>query len=132
MPQIENQKVVYPELSYRIIGICFGIHNKLGCYCNEQQYADALEETLKQEDVSYIRENFLPPSFKGERNRNKPDFLIDNKIIIDLKTKRAVTREDYYQMRRYLTATGMRLGVIVNFRPRFMSHKRILNSELPY
>ena len=132
MPQIKKEKVVYPELSYKILGLCFSIHNELGRYCNEQQYSDAFEANLKKENINHVREKFLPPLFEGEKNRNKPDFLIDAKIIVDFKAKRIIGKDDYFQMRRYLNATNLRLGIIVNFRPKFISHKRVLNSDLPH
>ena len=65
---------------------------------------------------------------KGERNgRNIPDFIIDDKIILDLKAKPIVTKEDYYQMKRYLKSSQKRLGIIVNFRQPHLYPKRILN-----
>jgi GxxExxY protein len=55
---------------------------------------------------------------------------IENKIIVDFKAKRLITKEDYYQMRRYLSTYNKKLGMIVNFRCRSIAPKRILNSEL--
>jgi len=95
--------IVYPDLSYQICGFCFYIHNKLGRYRNEKQYADVLEKLFKENKVKYIREKPLPSSFKGEKERrNIPDFIIEDKIIIDLKSKDFITKEDYFQMQRYL------------------------------
>ena len=123
------EKLIYPELSYTICGLCFVAHNKLGKYCNEKQYADALEILLKKNKIHYLREKFLPPSFFGEQDRNIPDFLIDDKIILDLKAKRIITKEDYYQMKRYLGAANKKLGIIINFRQNYLQPKRVLNSE---
>ncbi|MBU3942887.1 hypothetical protein KKA24_02795, partial [Patescibacteria group bacterium] len=46
-----DEKVIYPELSYKICGLCFNIHNQLGKYRNEKQYADALEDLLKENNI---------------------------------------------------------------------------------
>lgn len=46
-------KIIFPELSYKINGILFEVHNNLGRHCNEQQYADAVEELLKRNDIKY-------------------------------------------------------------------------------
>lgn len=72
--------LIYPELSYKINGILFAVHNKLGRFCNEGQYCDSLEKFLKDLKVQYEREKILPSFFEGElRIRNKIDFMIENK-----------------------------------------------------
>lgn len=124
----DTNKILYPELSYKICGLCFQVHNKLGNFRSEKSYADSLEDILKKNDVNYIRENALKSAFDGERERrNIPDFIIEDKIILDVKTKRIITKEDYYQMKRYLISSNKRLGLIVNFRQKYLSPKRILN-----
>ena len=73
----------------------------------------------------------MPPSFVDERNRrNIPDFIIEDKIIVDLKAKRIINKDDYYQMRRYLIAFNKELGIIINFREYYLNPKRILNSKI--
>ncbi len=125
-----RKNILFPELSYSIIGCCYKVHNKLGRYRSEKEYADALEEIFKENNIAYIREKPLPPSFEGEKNRrNIPDFIIENKIILDLKAKRLVSKEDYYQIKRYLTAYNVELGIIINFREYYINPKRILNPE---
>jgi len=123
-----NSKIIYPGLSYVICGLCFKIHNELGRYKNEKQYADKLEELLKENNIKYVREKALPKSFKGEKDRrNIPDFVIENKIAIELKARRVIIKEDYFQMKRYLSSSNKRLGIIVNFRQKYLTPKRILN-----
>lgn len=97
-------KLIYPELSYKINGVLFTVHNKLGRFCNEYQYSDAIEQHLKELGIQYKREAILPPSFKNEvKGRNKADFIIDDKIILEIKAKKFLTNEDYYQVKRYLS-----------------------------
>ena len=123
-------KLVYQELSYQINGILFAVHNERGRFCNEQQYADAVEGHLKKLSIPYEREKVLPPSFEAEREgRNRVDFLIAEKIILEIKAKRFLNRSDYYQVKRYTTALDKKLGVLVNFRARSIYPKRILNSS---
>lgn len=125
-----NKNILYPELSYKICGLCFTIHNNLGRFKNENQYADALEILLKENSISHVREKSLPISFQGERKRrNIPDFIIEDKIIVDLKAKRITTKEDYFQVKRYLDSYKKELGIIVNFRQKYIYPKRILNKN---
>lgn len=120
--------IIYAELSYILNGIFFQIHNELGRFRNEQQYADALEDKLKRDEINFIREQFLPPSFQGEHsNRNKPDFIIEGKIVVDIKAKRFITKDDYFQMKRYLVSSQMKLGILVNFRQIALTPKRVAN-----
>jgi len=128
MPRIIKNNVLYPELSYRLNGLFFRIHNELGRFRNEKQYADALESALKVSGINYCREKPLSKSFNGEaNNRNVPDFIIEDKIVIDIKAKRIITKSDYFQMKRYLVSSNKKLGIIVNFRQRFLTPKRIVN-----
>ena len=132
MMQIDDKnKMVHPELSYEICGLCFIAHNELERFRNEKSYADALESLLREKNIKYKREYALKESFDGEKaRRHIPDFIIDNKIILDTKAKRIVTKEDYYQMKRYLVSGRFKLGMIVNFRDKYLKPKRVLNSEV--
>lgn len=133
IPPIRNlmSDLVYPELSYRINGLCFKVHNDLGRFRSEQSYADAFEVLLQKESIAYQREVRLPASFSGERGgRNVPDFVIEGIIVVDFKAKHHITREDYYQMQRYLSALKLKLGLIVNFQQQSIHSKRVLNSGL--
>jgi GxxExxY protein len=127
----KSDKIIYPELSYIICGLCFRVHNELGRFRNEKQYADALEALLKKKnDLEYKRETALSSSFSGEKpRRNIPDFIIEDKIVLDLKAKSQITKEDYYQMQRYLVSSNKKLGIIVNFRRINLQPKRILNPK---
>jgi len=122
-------KFILGDLSYKITGICFKVHSSLGRFCREKQYSDKLETLFKKENISYKREieiSDLTDSSKG----NRADFIIEGKIVLDAKAKKFITKEDYYQMLRYLKASNLELGLIVNFRNTFLKPKRVLNSQL--
>lgn len=128
---IKNKDLLYPELSYKLNGIFFKTHNKLGRFRNEKQYADAIEILLKDLGIKHKREYHLPKSFDGEsKNRNIVDFLIEDKIILEIKSKFRITPEDYYQVLRYLISSNLELGLLVNFRRNNLVPKRILNTSL--
>lgn len=119
------KNLIYPELSYKITGILFGVHNKLGRYCKEKQYQDALEEALKKEGLKFEREKKLPIS--QEVKGNQVDFIIEDKILLECKARPVITKDDYYQMMRYLKVSKRRLGLIINFRNKYLKPKRIAN-----
>ena len=119
-----NGKVLFKELSYRLNGLMFKTHNDLGRFRREFQYCEYFEEQLKAELIPYRREHVLPAI---DASINRVDFLIDDEVLIDFKAKPFITKEDYYQMRRYLELAKKPLGMIVNFRQVYLSPKRVLN-----
>jgi len=123
---IKRKDIVYPELSYLITGLCFKVQNKHGRFCRERQYADEFEKLLKANRIPYIRECNLE-TFGKELRGNKVDFLIVGKILLDIKAKKFITKEDYYQMLRYLESSRLKLGLVVNFRNTYLKPKRIIN-----
>ena len=123
------EEIIYKELSYTINGILFQVQNDLGRYCNEKQVCDKIEFYLKEKNIQYRRECVLPPSFDGEKiGRNRVDFLIDEKIILEIKSKRFLVKDDYFQTQRYLHALDKKLGILVNFRDERIKPRRVLNS----
>ncbi len=125
---MKKKDLVFPELSYRVCGLLFKTHNTLGRYCNEKQYSDAFEHLLIENNIKYEREKNILISFEGEKEgRNKIDFCVEDSIILELKAKRMLLKEDYYQLKRYLVAFKMELGLLVNFRDKYLKPKRILN-----
>lgn len=123
-----STEIIYPELSYEVNGASFEVHKELGRYRSERSYADALEAKLQEKGIGYECEKALPPSFTGERDRrNVPDFIIEGIMILDAKAKRALSRDDYFQMKRYLSAARLRLGILVNFQEVRLYPKRIVN-----
>ncbi len=126
----DNEEIIYKELSFKIVGLLFEVHNELGRYKSENQYGDKFEYLLKEKSFKYLREYNIPASFEGEyKNRNRPDFIIEDLIIVDFKAKTIITKEDYFQMQRYLTTYKKKLGLIVNFRQKYLKPKRIINSK---
>lgn len=122
-----NIEVLYPDLSYKINGLCFFVHNKIGRFSREKQYADELELELKNKGIKFSREIRI---VKCDRfTGNVIDFIIEDCIILELKAKSILTKDDYYQMKRYLISLNKKLGLLVNFRDTYLKPRRILNNS---
>ncbi len=122
--------ILFKDLSYKLNGILFNIHNKLGRFCNHKQYCDAFEAILKKEKIKFKREEEIPIEFEGVKlTGNILDFLIDNVIVVDIKCKKIITGKDCIQMKRYLNASNCELGIIVNFAEKSLKLKRILDKK---
>lgn len=108
----------------------FKIHKELGRFRNEKQYADYFEELLKKEKIKYEREyRFIDNKYGQDQVRCICDFIIDRKVILEFKAKNFITKEDYYQAKRYLITLNLQLALLVNFRQYRLAPKRVLNSN---
>lgn len=112
MPQTQKQ-ILHKELSYKLGGLFYKTHDTLGRFAREKQYADLFERLLQEAGISYEREKIIS---KTGDDLNRADFIIENSIVIEFKVKPFITREDYYQIKRYLEREDLLLGIIPNFR----------------
>ena len=119
-----ESKVLHADLSYKLVGLCFDIHNELGQFAREKQYAHLLEQRLKATGMDYRRELRI-----GDTG-NIIDFLIEDKIVLELKTTRLINRTHYRQLQNYLEHSKIRLGILVNFSDKYLRPKRVLRADL--
>jgi GxxExxY protein len=126
-----KEGVIYKDLSYKITGLLFEAHNKLGRYKSEKEYGDFIEILFKENKIPYQRECRVNSSI-GDKIicRNISDFIIDNKIVLELKTVGFLNKIFYYQVKKYLSELGLKLSILVNFREEYLKPKRIINNEL--
>jgi len=124
----QNEHFPHHEETYRLIGIAMEIHRIIGQGFLEIVYKDALEYELKIKGIKYEREKkysikykdtILPHSFFA-------DFVIADKIILEIKSKSAVAEQDYAQVLNYLAISKLTIGLIVNFHEKSLQHRRII------
>ena len=124
-------EIIYKDLCYILNGLGYEIQNSLGSACSEKQYQDALEFKLKSANLKYEREkDLLFRLAEGTISGNKVDFVVENKVAVDIKAKKYITRADYKQMLRYLKAGKYKLGLLINFGTSKVTIKRVVNSDI--
>jgi GxxExxY protein len=118
-----KKEFLYGDLTFKLRRILFDVHNELGRFAREKQYGDLVEKKLSEKGIKFERERRV-----GDTN-NILDFIIESLIVLELKSKPFLTKEDYFQVQRYLQATNLRLGILVNFNVNYLAPKRVLNSH---
>jgi GxxExxY protein len=120
--------LIYPEESYKIIGICMDVHNNLGPGFLEIVYKDALELEFRNNDIPYQREKEYLVHYKGNILKHKffADFVVYDKIILEVKAVSGIVDEFIAQALNYLKVSQNKLALIVNFGELKLNSKRIL------
>lgn len=123
-----GKDVLYPELSYEIMAIAFEVHNKLGPGFVESIYREAMVCDLETRPMPFEREKVIQVVYKGRViGTHRLDLVIDNKIILELKAVSALNDVFKQQLLSYLNATGLKLGLLINFGGKRVESVRILN-----
>jgi len=110
-------KILYKDESYRIVGACFEVYNEMGCGFLEAVYQECLEREFGIQHIPFKAQAALNLEYKGEalKQRYAPDFICYEKIILEIKAVKEIADEHRAQIHNYLKATGMSLGLLVNF-----------------
>src|SRR3989344_3412133 len=124
-------KLIYPDLSYKIMGVLFKVHNQIGEVRQEKHYQKALEIELRNQKITFEREKKTIFKYEGEKIGDYfVDFVIDGKVLLELKAKDFYSSKDINQVISYLKNLGLRLGILVNFRSDKLRYKRIINPDI--
>ena len=94
--KVDKQKVLFADECFQITGICFFVQNKLGRFGKEKQFADSFEERAKELGIPCRRE--LVATATG----NRADFVLYDKILLEIKAKPFLNQDDFVQVQRYL------------------------------
>ena len=110
-------EIIYKEESYKIQGAIFEVYKEMENGYLEAVYQECLELEFKTRSIPFVSQPNLKIKYKRANLKKtyRPDFICFDKIIIELKGVKAITKEHQAQVINYLKATGMKLGLIVNF-----------------
>jgi len=125
---MEENILLHGELSYKILGIIFDVHNELGGEKKEKYYQRALEKAFEKAKISYKSQLKIPIYYKEDSiGCYRPDFIIDKKIVLEIKRGFGFTQNHLKQIKEYLEKTGFELGILAVFSKNKVIHTRVLN-----
>jgi GxxExxY protein len=123
-------ELIYKDLSYNIVGALYDAVKTLGTNYHEKYCQRAVEVFLKKRNIPYKRE-FPVEIFVDNTHigRHFLDFLIDDKVVLEIKKGNQHTMADIKQVLMYLKTTQAKLGILAYFGNNGVTYKRIINSE---
>lgn len=111
-----TEKIIYKELSYKLVGCFYEVYNALGPGHKEQIYHEALALEFKSKGISFDDKKRLKVEYKGQEiGIYQPDFIIEDKIIVEIKSLLQMPKVFEKQLYYYLRGTDYKLGYLVNF-----------------
>ena len=110
-------KLLYEDLTYKIIGAAKEVYRELGSGFLESVYEDALCYELDLLHILYKRQVDLDVKYKtaGFEGKFRADLLVDEKVLVENKALKRITNNDEAQLINYLKTTELRVGLLFNF-----------------
>lgn len=128
--KLRKQDLVYPDLSYKINGCAYEVFNELGFGHQEKFYQRAMAVQFKKEGIIFKEQVYTPLKFKEEViGKQYFDFLVEDKIIVELKKNAVFSKRNIDQVKQYLQTSKLQLALLINFSSTGVISKRIVNVQ---
>ena len=112
-------KLIHERLTYSVIGAFYEVYYTLGFGFLEHVYVSALTRELQNRNHEIGREVSVPVLYKGEEvARQRMDMIVDQQVVIEVKSTRTLHDGSVRQVENYLRATSLELGLLLHFGPR--------------
>jgi GxxExxY protein len=114
--------------TYSIIGAAMEVHTELGSGFLEAVYQEALEREFREQAIPFKSQPTVQILYKGKPlgKTYQPDFVCFDKILVELKALSNLTGMEQSQIINYLKATGLKVGLLINFGSKSLEHKRFV------
>jgi len=123
-------RLVYPNLSYKVMDVLFGVQNRLGSGLLEKYYQRAIELELTKREIDFEREKLVRLEYEGTSiGRYFVDFVIDEKLVLEIKATKDFKILAYKQAYSYLRQLKLPLALVVNFHGEKLKSRRIINPD---
>jgi GxxExxY protein len=113
----KHENMLFAEEAFRIQGAVFEVSRQMGTGFLEAVYQECLAIELAAQEIPFVASQPLTLAYEGQslKQSYRPDFVCFDRIIVELKVVRELAPEHRAQVLNYLKATGLRLGLLVNF-----------------
>ena len=126
-----DEQYKYSNITSKIIGCAIEVHKVLGAGFQELIYQRALAKEMILQGVNFQREPEISIYYKEEMiGTRRIDFLVENKISVELKAIKALEEVHLTQAINYLEAYNLEIGLLVNFGTKSLEFKRLINNKL--
>jgi len=120
-------EIIHKELSYAVVGAAQEVHRLLGPGFLEAVYEEAMAHELRLKFIPFERQKLLRVNYKGLIiGEYRADFVVEEKIILELKAVTGLTKIHESQAIHYLATTGLRMAILINFGGESLQIKRII------
>ena len=120
-------ELLYEDLTYKIRGVCFSVYNELGGLFREKIVDRALTEELLERGLKVDNQKRIDVYYKNKKvGVYIPDKIINGIVILEIKCKPVLSKNDEEQFWKYLKGTEYRLGLLINFGAQQLEIKRII------
>ena len=129
MPAIlKRNDLVYPELSYQLVGCAYEVFNELGFGYHEKYYQRAYAISLKSKNLTFKEQVYFPLKFKETIVvKSFLDFLVEEKVIVELKKDNRFSKQHIDRVNDYLKVSEIKLALLINFTRAGVVYMRLLN-----
>lgn len=122
-----NTNVIFSDLSYEIMGAIFEVHKELGPGFVESVYEKALIEEFAKKGIKVETQKVIDVIYKGKKIGNhRLDLIVENKVVLELKTVERFALHHTAQLLSYLKASGYKLGILVKFSKPKVEYRRVV------
>jgi len=127
-PVVRRDDLVFPELSYYVVGCAYDVWDELGPGHMEKTYQKAMAIVFKSKNINFKEQVYYPLKFKNETiAKGFLDFLIEEKIILELKKDGHFSKTHIEQVLNYIKLSNLKLAILINFTKEGVKFKRIIN-----
>jgi GxxExxY protein len=120
----------YEDITEKIIGCAMKVHSALGNGFQEVIYQRCLEIEMSKQSLHSVREVEMPIYYDGQEvGTRRADFLVEDKVMVELKALTALEDVHLAQALNYLEAYNLEVGLLINFGSRSLEFKRLHNKK---
>lgn len=123
-----KKDIIYPELSYKIVGCLFEVYKNIGDCHREKYYCNALKNEFNKVRLNFKEQISIPVKYKGNKiGQHYLDFLVEDKIVLEIKVGEFFRKQHLEQVLDYLKSSKLKLGIIGIFTRNGVRFYRVVN-----